>query len=75
MSRPQAYSPEPGQRFQILCRNPNYGKAWEHCDYATDSKEKRHLIDQYRQSYGLGWEFTSVLLPAKYWPKPQKGNQ
>lgn len=36
MSHPAAYDPQDGYRFQILCRNPQYGRAYEHCDYATD---------------------------------------
>jgi len=69
MARPQAYDPQHGYKFQILTRNPSYGRSWEHCDYAKDRKEKADLIANYRQAYGAGWEFQSIMLPAKYWPK------
>lgn len=69
MSYPQAYEPEQGYKFQILCRNQSYSRAWEHCDYAKDRTEKNYLIGEYRLAYGAGWEFKSILLPAKYWPE------
>ncbi len=69
MSRPKAYDPQEGQRYQILCRNQQYSREWEHCDYAKDRDEKRHLIANYSLAYGAGWEFKTIPLPAKYWPK------
>jgi hypothetical protein len=69
MSRPIAYAPESGYKFQILCRNPQYGRAFEHCDYAVDRGDKRYLINEYRETYGAGWEFRSIMLPCKYWPE------
>lgn len=69
MSRPQAYAPEEGYRFQILCRQSG---AWEHCDYAKDGPEKRYLIWEYSLAYGRGWAFKSILLPARYWPKMEQ---
>jgi hypothetical protein len=71
MARPKAYEPAEGYRFQILCRNQQYDRAFEHCDYAKDSTEKNYLIGEYRLAYGAGWEFKSIMLPAKYWPKRQ----
>lgn len=67
MPQPQAYEPIQGQRYQILTRNPAYGRAWEHCDYAKDKQEKKHLLDNYRQAYGAGFEFKTIPLPRKYW--------
>lgn len=67
MPMPQAYEPQQGYKFQILCRNQQYSRAWEHCDYAKDTTEKKHLIQNYREAYGASWEFKSILLPAKYW--------
>lgn len=64
MSKPKAYSPEMGYRYQILCRNSH---EWEHCDYATDKQDKNHLLDNYRQCYA-GFEFKVITLPMKYWP-------
>jgi len=70
MSSPAAYDPQEGYRFQILCRNPAYnGREWEHCDYAVDSADRKHLFENYRQAYGPGYEFKAILLPSKYWPK------
>ena len=54
MSRPQAYAPESGYRYQLLCRNQQYDRAWEHCDYAADRADKRHLLENYRLAYGGG---------------------
>jgi hypothetical protein len=72
MSRPQAYEPQDGYRFQILCRNPQCGRAWEHCDYAVDTADKKHLLANYRLAYGPGWDFRSILLPSRCWPKTSK---
>ena len=69
MTYPKAYEPEEGYRYHILCRSAAYGREWEHCDYAKDYKEKGFLIGEYRMSYGLGWEFKSFMIPAKYWRK------
>jgi hypothetical protein len=71
MSRPQAYQPEQGYKYQILTRNSQYSRAFEHCDYAKDNKEKKYLIENYRQAYGIGWEFKSIMLPEKYWTEKQ----
>lgn len=71
MSRPKAYSPEPGQKYQILCRNQAYDRAFEHCDYAESFQERQQLLSEYRLAYGAGWEFKCILLPAKFWPKKQ----
>jgi len=67
MSRPLAYDPQQGYKFQILYRNQSYSRVWEHCDYAKDSQEKKHLTNEYKLAYGLGWEYKSILLPTKYW--------
>lgn len=69
MSKPLAYSPQEGYKYQILCRNQSYSRAFEHCDYAKDKSEKNHLLDNYRMAYGGGWEFKVIILPRKYWPE------
>jgi hypothetical protein len=70
MAKPQAYQPAEGYRFKLLARHSVYsGRTWEHCDYATDRDDRRHLMENYRLAYGAGWEFRAILLPAKYWPK------
>lgn len=71
MAKPAAYDPRPGYRYQILCRNQQYSKEWEHCDYAVDKADKNHLLANYRQAYGDGWEFNVIPLPARFWPKPE----
>jgi len=73
MSKPQAYAPEYGYRYQLLCRHPAYARAYEHCDYATDRAERNHLLENYRMAYGAGWEFKTIALPRKYWPKKMNG--
>jgi hypothetical protein len=67
MSKLLAYDPQQGCKYQIFCKNPEYGRVWEHCDYAKDTKEKDYLIGNYKQAYGNGWQFKSILLPQKYW--------
>ena len=68
MSKPIAYEPQAGYRYQILTRNPAYSRAWEACDYAATASERKTLVSEYRTAYGAGWEFKSILLPAKFWP-------
>jgi hypothetical protein len=68
MPQPKAYCPQYGYRFQILVKCPD-DRTFEHCDYATTGKEKHRLLAEYRLAYGPGFEFKSVLLPMKYWPK------
>ena len=67
---PKAYDPQEGYRYQILCRNQSSGgREWEQCDYAKDRADKKHLLENYRDAYGAGWEFKTIMLPEKYWPK------
>ena len=67
--RLQAYDPQPGYRYQIVCRNQAYTRAFEHCDYAADRADRDHLLKEYRLAYGAGWEFKTVQLPKKYHPQ------
>lgn len=67
MTQPQAYDPQQGYQYHILCRNQSYDRIWEHCDYAKDRTEKRYLVEEYRLAYGSGWEFKSIMQPSKYW--------
>lgn len=62
MSRPRAYSPEPGYRYQILCRNRDGERAWEHCDYAVDRAERSQLLAEHRVAYGTGYKFKTALV-------------
>ncbi|MBM7598120.1 hypothetical protein JOC34_000477 [Virgibacillus halotolerans] len=66
MSYPKAYQPERGYKYQILVKTP-YDRAYEHCDYAADRKEFKHLTNEYKLAYGAGYEFKPILLPQKYW--------
>ena len=67
MTRPKAYDPEHGYRYQILCRDPSVDREWEHCDYATDWKDRKHLLENYTQGYGHSFQFRTLQLPRKYW--------
>lgn len=69
MPLPQAYAPQDGYKYQILVRNPTYGNAYDHCDYAKDKQEKTYLLDEYRLAYGVGWDFKVITLPVKFWPQ------
>jgi hypothetical protein len=66
MSYPKAYEPEHGYKYQILVKTP-YDRAYEHCDYAKDLQENKHLINEYSSAYGVGYSFKSIMLPRKYW--------
>jgi len=66
MTRPLAYEPEDGYRYQIFCRLGT--RTWESCDYAVDRQDRKHLLANYRLAYGAGWEFKTITLPRKYWP-------
>lgn len=67
MTISKAYDPQQGYQYQILCRNPQYDREWEHCDYAVDSQEKNYLVKEYKLAYGSGWEFKAIKLPRIYW--------
>lgn len=69
MSRPLAYEPAEGYKYQILTRNLSYDRTYEQCDYATDARDRNHLLSNYRIAYGAGWQFKVITLPRKYWPK------
>ena len=69
MSRPKAYDPQQGYKYQILYRDCRYSREWESVDYATDKKDKDYLLTEYKIAYGKGSEFQTILLPQKYWNK------
>lgn len=63
MSRPKAYSPEYGYRYQILAYD-RYNREYDHLDYAKDREEREYLLKEYRMSMsGL----KAIELPQKYW--------
>lgn len=66
MSRPQAYEPQQGYKYQILTKGAD-SRAFEHCDYAKDKAEKNHLLTEYQLAYGAGFSFKVITLPRKYW--------
>lgn len=70
--KPKAYCPEYGYKYQIFCRYNS--REWEHCDYATNLADKKHLLENYRQAYGIGWKFKTILLPQKFW-EANKNNE
>jgi len=66
MTIPNAYNPEYGYRYQILCWD-NYNREYDHCDYAKDKGEKVYLLKEYALAYGAGFRFKTITLPKKYW--------
>lgn len=68
MSRVKAYDPQQGYMYQILVKCPN-DRAYEHCDYAEDRADKKHLLENYKLAYGAGFSFKTIPLPQKYWKK------
>lgn len=67
MSRPIAYDPQPDTMYQILVACPGE-RTYEHCDYADDRADLRHLLENYRLAYGPGFAFKTILLPRRFWP-------
>lgn len=73
MPLPKAYQPEDGYTHQILTRNPQYDREWEHLDYATSRQDMYYLAGEYNLAYrGTGQEIRVIPLPQKYWPKKEK---
>jgi hypothetical protein len=66
MSKPKAYEPQQGYKYQILVKCSSE-RAYEHCDYAKDLAEKKHLLNEYRLAYGASFSFSTIELPRKYW--------
>jgi hypothetical protein len=68
MTMPKAYAPEDGYKYQILCRNRDYGNEWEHCDYAVNRKDRDYLMGEYSLAY-QGFELKAILLPRRCWQR------
>lgn len=68
MTKPIAYDPQQGYMFQILVKTP-YDIAYEHCDYAEDKADKKHLLNEYQLAFGVRHTFKVITLPKKYWGK------
>ena len=66
MAKPKAYDPQQGYKYQIFSKSV-YDRELEHCDYAVDKADLKHLIENYQQAYGSEFSFRSILLPQKYW--------
>jgi hypothetical protein len=64
MTRPKAYSPVVGYKYQIL-QYDNYNREYDHLDYAKDKQEKEFLLKEYRLSGATGLK--TIELPRKYW--------
>jgi len=65
MTKPIAYDPQTGYKYQILSRYLN--NSYEHCDYAKDKQEKNYLLSEYKLAYGNQFSFKVMSLPKKYW--------
>lgn len=66
MSRPKAYDPQHGYRYQIL-RYDEYNREYDHVDYAKDRTEKNYLLGEYRLAdRGI---YKAIELPQKFWKK------
>ena len=68
MSKPKAYFPEHGYKYQILTKYRGE-RSFEHCDYAKDKEEKNYLVNEYKLAYGNDFTFNTIMLPTKYWKK------
>lgn len=70
MSYPKAYDPQPGYKYQILCRyKRSSSREWEHCDYVQPDEEKNKILEEYRLAYRGEFDFKVITLPKKYWTK------
>lgn len=65
MTRPKAYDPQPGYRYQLVARQA--GGTYEHIDYATNRAEMKQLKEDYRLAFGPEWQIKAIPLPQKYW--------
>lgn len=66
MAKPKAYDPQKGYQYQIFLKSKG-DRTLEHCDYATDRKELKYLVEEYKQAYGSDFSFSWTMLPQKYW--------
>lgn len=71
MPKPKAYDPVHGYMYQLLLWD-KFNREYDHLDYAEDSKDKKHLINEYKIAYGADFRFKVELLPQKYWKKNSK---
>ena len=70
MSRPKAYDPQHGYRYQIL-RYDEYNREYDHVDYAKDRTEKNYLMNEYGIADRVG-RYKAIELPQKFWKKGDK---
>ena len=73
MTMPKCYEPEQGYMFQIIGRDLNYSRSFEHVDYAKDKQERTYLLSEYSLAYGQSWELKAIRLPLKYHKKIKDG--
>lgn len=68
MSRPKAYNPQQGYRYQLLIWD-SYNREYDHLDYAKDKEEKDYLLNEYKLANHYGIKV--IELPQKYWNNKQ----
>lgn len=73
MSYPKAYEPIQDQKYQLLYRNLEYSREYDHLDYAVDKAELITMLSEYRMAYqnAGAYQIKVITLPYKYWKKKQ----
>ena len=64
MSRPKAYDPQHGYMYQLLMWD-QYNREYDHLDYAADTADKNHLVEEYMKANHTSIKV--IKLPKKYW--------
>ena len=76
MTLPKAYDPQPGYKYQILCRHPEYAPGeWEHSEYCEGEQERVAYLAELRLAYGHAWQFKVIRLPRRCWPGRPRGQE
>jgi hypothetical protein len=65
MTRPKAYDPCIGQKYQLFGRW-NSNEEYDHLDYARTKQEKDYIISEYHLG-SPAYMIKAILLPRKYW--------
>ncbi|MDW2886683.1 hypothetical protein [Exiguobacterium artemiae] len=67
MSRPKAYDPVEGYRYQLFYKHSEV-RELDHLDYAKDQTELFYLLEEYHLCMTPG-TLRYLQLPKQYWPK------
>lgn len=67
MTRPKAYAPVDGQRYQLFYKHPGVREI-DHLDYAKDRDELLYLLGEYRLFIPPS-SLSYLQLPKRCWPK------